>query len=87
MTSGNPTSGTGPTKPPVRYPDPINQALIGSLAGVGRATVVNWRRHNPDFPGPVGGTTDSPMFDLAEVRAWLLKYKIIAERARPSETA
>ncbi|SDG08353.1 N-6 DNA Methylase [Sinosporangium album] len=46
---------------------------IARLAGVGRAAVSNWRRRFGDFPQPVGGTTASPLFSLAEVEAWLVE--------------
>ncbi|WP_327417641.1 N-6 DNA methylase [Streptomyces sp. NBC_01233] len=46
-------------------------AEIARLAGVTRAAVSNWRRRRSDFPAPVGGTTASPLFSLAEVRQWL----------------
>ncbi|WP_372494533.1 bifunctional DNA primase/polymerase [Actinoallomurus purpureus] len=57
-------------------PDPINLALIGAMAGVGRAAVANWRRRHPDFPAPTGGTDTSPTFELAAVRAWLTAYHL-----------
>ncbi|RFS82882.1 SAM-dependent methyltransferase [Actinomadura spongiicola] len=44
---------------------------IARLAGVGRATVSNWRRRHADFPAPVGGTATSPLFSLADVEDWL----------------
>ncbi|XUZ26989.1 N-6 DNA methylase [Streptomyces sp. RMIT01] len=46
-------------------------AEIARLAGVTRAAVSNWRRRRSDFPAPVGGTSASPLFSLAEVRQWL----------------
>ncbi|MFD3942739.1 N-6 DNA methylase [Streptomyces sp. NPDC058579] len=46
-------------------------AEIARLAGVTRAAVSNWRRRRSDFPTPVGGTSASPLFSLAEVRQWL----------------
>lgn len=46
-------------------------AEIARLAGVTRAAVSNWRRRRSDFPAPVGGTSASPLFPLAEVRQWL----------------
>ena len=49
----------------------VTAAEIARLAGVGRAAVSNWRRRHGDFPQPVGGTSTSPEFDLAEVEAWL----------------
>ncbi|MEH0934234.1 N-6 DNA methylase [Micromonospora psammae] len=47
---------------------------IARLAGVGRAAVSNWRRRFPDFPAPVGGSSASPLFDLAEVEDWLSRH-------------
>lgn len=44
---------------------------IARLAGVTRAAVSNWRRRYDDFPSPVGGGVNSPLFDLAEVQAWM----------------
>ncbi|TDC52664.1 SAM-dependent methyltransferase [Actinomadura sp. KC345] len=44
---------------------------IARLAGVGRATVSNWRRRHGDFPRPVGGTATSPLFSLADIEGWL----------------
>lgn len=49
----------------------VTAAEIARLAGVTRATVSNWRRRHADFPGPVGGTEASPLYDLASVQAWL----------------
>ncbi|WP_405978170.1 N-6 DNA methylase [Streptomyces sp. NBC_00158] len=46
-------------------------AEIARWAGVTRAAVSNWRRRRSDFPAPVGGTSASPLFSLAEVRQWL----------------
>ncbi|MGW5264417.1 N-6 DNA methylase [Microbispora sp. NPDC004025] len=50
---------------------PVTAADIARLAGVGRAAVSNWRRRHDDFPEPVGGTSTSPVFSLAEIREWL----------------
>src|SRR5512147_1390672 len=54
---------------------PIGSLVTGSeiarIAGVTRAAVSNWRRRYDDFPMPVGGGVHSPLFDLAEVQAWL----------------
>jgi N-6 DNA methylase len=49
----------------------VTAADIARLAGVGRAAVSNWRRRYEDFPTPVGGTPNSPLFTLAEVERWL----------------
>ncbi|MEU3147078.1 N-6 DNA methylase [Streptomyces sp. NPDC006999] len=54
---------------------PTNPLVTGSeiarIAGVTRAAVSNWRRRYDDFPAPAGGGANSPLFDLAEVQAWL----------------
>jgi len=47
---------------------------IARLADVGRAAVSNWRRRFPDFPQPVGGTSASPLYSLAEVEEWLTRH-------------
>lgn len=56
---------------------PTNPLVTGSeiarIAGVTRAAVSNWRRRYDDFPAPAGGGVNSPLFDLAEVQAWLNK--------------
>ncbi|MFI0774659.1 N-6 DNA methylase [Streptomyces sp. NPDC021212] len=49
----------------------VTGADIARLAGVTRAAVSNWRRRYADFPSPAGGGASSPLFSLAEVRAWL----------------
>ncbi|WP_242894653.1 N-6 DNA methylase [Actinomadura litoris] len=46
---------------------------IARIAGVGRATVSNWRRRHADFPRPVGGTAASPLFSLTDVEGWLIR--------------
>ncbi|MCG7524310.1 N-6 DNA methylase [Streptomyces sp. OfavH-34-F] len=54
------------------HADPlVTAAEIARLAGVTRAAVSNWRRRYDDFPAPATDSTSSPLFDLAEVRAWL----------------
>ncbi|MFI7441547.1 class I SAM-dependent DNA methyltransferase [Nonomuraea indica] len=52
----------------------VNAGDIARLAGVGRAAVSNWRRRHDDFPRPVGGTTNQPLFSLPQVEAWLRRY-------------
>lgn len=64
----------------VEAPDPINLAMIGHLAGVGRAAVVTWRRRHADFPRPTGGTDESPTFALDAVTAWLAAHRIPLRR-------
>ncbi|MEV5550621.1 N-6 DNA methylase [Streptomyces sp. NPDC052309] len=49
----------------------VTGAEIARIAGVTRAAVSNWRRRYDDFPAPAGGGGNSPLFDLAEVQAWL----------------
>ncbi len=49
----------------------VSGAEIARIAGVTRAAVSNWRRRYDDFPAPVGGGANSPLYDLADVRAWL----------------
>ncbi|MBV6695887.1 N-6 DNA methylase [Kitasatospora aureofaciens] len=57
-------------------PDPlITGAEIARLAGVTRAAVSNWRRRYDDFPAPAGGGPTSPLFNLADVHAWLAKQR------------
>lgn len=62
----------------------VTAAEIGRIAGVSRAAVSNWRKRHDDFPKPVGGTTTSPSFSLAEVEAWL-RAKRELEEVRPEE--
>ncbi|MFE3451599.1 N-6 DNA methylase [Nonomuraea sp. NPDC059194] len=57
----------------------VAAADIARLAGVGRAAVSNWRRRFEDFPAPVGGTSSSPLFSLAEVEDWLRRQGKLAE--------
>ncbi len=60
------------TDTPARQATPlVTGSEIARLAGVTRAAVSNWRRRYDDFPTPSGGGVNSPLFDLAEVRAWL----------------
>ncbi|WP_234401817.1 N-6 DNA methylase, partial [Thermobifida halotolerans] len=61
----------------------VNSVGIARLAGVGRAAVSNWRRRYPDFPDPVDGAEGSPLFDLAEVRAWLRRMGKLAADESP----
>ncbi|SEN15471.1 N-6 DNA methylase [Nonomuraea pusilla] len=52
----------------------VNAGDIARLAGVGRAAVSNWRRRHDDFPDPVGGTANQPLFSLRQVESWLRRY-------------
>lgn len=58
---------------PPSAPQYVSASDIATLAGVRRAAVSNWRRRREDFPSPVPGvgSTAKPLFDDAEVRAWL----------------
>ncbi|AZS74842.1 SAM-dependent methyltransferase [Streptomyces lydicus] len=49
----------------------LTAADIARLAGVGRAAVSNWRRRYPEFPKPVGGTAQRPVFARDQVEGWL----------------
>ncbi|MFE2565898.1 N-6 DNA methylase [Streptomyces mirabilis] len=53
----------------------VTGAEIARLAGVTRAAVSNWRRRYEDFPAPTSRGVNSPLFDLAEVQAWLGKQR------------
>jgi hypothetical protein len=53
----------------------VTGSEIARLAGVTRAAVSNWRRRHDDFPAPAGGGVNSPLFDLADVQAWLDKQR------------
>ncbi|MEV1179451.1 N-6 DNA methylase, partial [Nonomuraea sp. NPDC049784] len=52
----------------------VNAGDIARLAGVGRAAVSNWRRRHDDFPDPIGGTANQPLFSLRQVESWLRHY-------------
>lgn len=52
----------------------VNAGDIARLAGVGRAAVSNWRRRHDDFPTPIGGTANQPLFSLRQIEAWLRRY-------------
>ncbi|NYH50448.1 hypothetical protein HNR06_000037 [Nocardiopsis arvandica] len=60
----------------------VTAADIARLAGVTRAAVSNWRRRHDDFPSPSGGTSSSPLFELAQVREWLERQNKVAEESR-----
>jgi hypothetical protein len=49
----------------------LNATAIARLAGVAPGTVLTWRRHRDDFPAPVGSALRGPVYDRAEVEAWL----------------
>ena len=59
--------------------DLIGMADIAQMAGQRRATVGNWKRRYPDdFPKQRGSSPRGPLYDAAEVAAWL------ASQTRPS---
>ncbi|MEW2268064.1 hypothetical protein ACGF5T_30425 [Streptomyces sp. NPDC047853] len=67
--------------------DTVLLAGIGRIAGVGRATVANWRRLHPDFPAPAGGTATHPEFDRSAAVVWLLGHgKLVVPSGVPSAT-
>src|SRR5665647_3730928 len=49
----------------------VSPSGIADMAHVGRSTVSNWRRRHADFPLPVAGSADNPLFDLVAVQDWL----------------
>jgi len=55
--------------------DLISTADIARLAGESRATVGNWKRRYPDFPPERGRNARGPLYDAAEVQAWLSARK------------
>ncbi|MFF5705515.1 hypothetical protein ACFY7H_23935 [Streptomyces sp. NPDC012794] len=67
----SPLAGLAPVVP---GRDWVQLGDVARMAWVGRAAVVNWRRRHPDFPAPAGGTEVRPLFDRAEVVAWLLAH-------------
>jgi precorrin-6B methylase 2 len=49
----------------------LNATQIARLAGVARGTAAAWCRHGDDFPAPAGSAPGGPVYDRAEVEAWL----------------
>lgn len=56
--------------------DPLVRAAdIAELAGVSRAAVTQWRKRHHDFPAPAASSSGrSPLFNRAEVEAWLTAH-------------
>ncbi|MFB9236301.1 N-6 DNA methylase [Plantactinospora siamensis] len=65
----------------------VTAADIARLAGVGRAAVSNWRKRHPDFPAPVGGTANSPEFELTQVEGWLREQGKLPEASAADRLA
>ncbi len=62
-------------------------ADIARLAGQSRATVGNWKSRNPeDFPPERGRGLRGPLYDRAEVTAWLESTNRLDKRS-PEVTA
>lgn len=57
----------------------LSPSDIAELAGVSRAAVSNWRKRTSDFPDPVSGTANKPLFATSDIQAWL--------RAHPEKTS
>jgi hypothetical protein len=51
--------------------DRVTAAAIARRAGVGRAAVGNWRKRYADFPAPVAGGANTPLFSWVQVERWL----------------
>ncbi|MFB8766132.1 N-6 DNA methylase [Nocardiopsis alba] len=62
-------------------PPQVTAADIARIARVSRTTVSNWRRRHEDFPQPVGGSGNRPLFDRAEVERWLAHSDRLPEHA------
>ncbi|MFD0723935.1 hypothetical protein [Streptomyces globosus] len=74
-------------KAPGEY-EHVNLAQVARIAGVGRATVANWRRRHADFPAAaVPGAEPSPVFERAAAVQWLRTHGKLAvppPRPRPA---
>jgi N-6 DNA Methylase len=67
-------------------PDLIGMSDIARLAGESRATVGNWKRRYPDFPEERERTARGPLYDLAEVQAWLSSRRDAGETSADNLT-
>lgn len=59
----------------------VTAADVARIARVSRTTVSNWRRRHDDFPQPIGGSGNRPLFDRAEVDRWLAHSDRMPEHA------
>lgn len=68
--------------------DGLTLTEIARLAGVNRSAVANWRDRHPDFPRPISRPESGPVYDRAEIKAWLAARRPDALRpaAIPSES-
>lgn len=67
--------------------DHVTAAWIARQVGVGRAAVANWRKRYPDFPLPVAGGANSPLFSWLAVRQWLVDTGKADQLATTGRTA
>ena len=48
---------------------------IAELAGVTKQAVCNWTKRHPTFPQPLAKLHMGPIYNLKEVKTWLVKSK------------
>jgi type I restriction enzyme M protein len=60
---------------------------IARLAGVNRSAVANWRDRHADFPKPISAPASGPLYDRAEIKAWLASRRpeVLRPLVIPSE--
>ncbi|GAB3795014.1 N-6 DNA methylase [Humibacter antri] len=52
----------------------LSPSDVADLAGVSRAAVSNWRKRMDDFPRPVGGSANKPLFAASDIASWLVAH-------------
>lgn len=57
---------------------------IAHLAGVSRQAVISWRRRYPSFPRPLAELHAGPVFDWADIEAWLDSRRTPMFEAEPT---
>lgn len=57
---------------PIEEQDHVTAAWIARQLGLGRAAVANWRKRHRDFPRPVAGGPNTPLFSWFAVQRWLV---------------